>query len=83
MQSITGVHPVWRPGDVVLDADGNLRVRSAHAKWVWDYPDEGSTLDAFGSPRVPDGGLEDSDVRRPLVLLVRDGQAVAGRPLEE
>lgn len=26
--SITAVHPIWRPGDVVLDGNSNVRVRS-------------------------------------------------------
>lgn len=82
-QSITSVHPIWRPGDVVLDANGDIRVRTAHPKWVWDYPNEGSTRSQFGGPFVPEGALEDSDVPRPLTLLVRDGQAVGGRVLEE
>ncbi|GHI91716.1 hypothetical protein [Streptomyces olivaceus] len=83
VHKITSLDGVWRPGDVVLDAAGNLRIRSAHPKWVWDYPDEGSLRDAFGHLRAPDGGLEDADVPRPLTLLVRDGQPVGGRVIEE
>ncbi|MFI5973531.1 hypothetical protein [Streptomyces sp. NPDC051452] len=84
VHKITSLDGTWKPGDVVLDAAGNLRVRSNHPKWVWDYASEGSTRDPFtGGASVPEGGLEESDVPRPLVLLVRDGQAVGGRPIEE
>ncbi|MFD3573857.1 hypothetical protein [Streptomyces sp. NPDC058644] len=82
-QNISSLHAVWRPGDVVLDADGEIRIRSEHTKWVWDYPNEGSTRANFGGPFVPEGGLEEKDLRRPLTLLVRDGQAVAGRVIDE
>lgn len=80
---ITGLDETWQPGDVVLDAEGNLRVRSDHPKWTWGYPNEGPTRDAFGAPAWPQGSLEESDVPRPLVLLVRDGRAVAGRQIQE
>ncbi|MDI5964811.1 hypothetical protein [Streptantibioticus silvisoli] len=82
VHNITSLDDTWQPGDVVLDADGNLRMRSEHPLFVWDYPDEGSTRSQFGGPRIPDGGLEDHDVPRPLVLLVRNGQAVSGRAVE-
>ncbi|MEU3289911.1 hypothetical protein [Streptomyces longwoodensis] len=83
IHKITNLDDTWRSGDVVLDADGNLRVRSAHPLWVWDYPDEGSTRAAQGGPQIPEGGLAEHDVKRPLTLLVRDGQAVAGRQIDE
>lgn len=78
VHTITSLDATWKPGDVVLDAEGNLRVRSAHPKWVWDYTSEGTTRAPDGGPAVPDGALEDRDVPRPLILLVRDGQAVTG-----
>lgn len=78
VHKITAIDGVWRPGDVVLDADGNIRVRSASPQWPWDYPNEGFTRDAFGGTSVPEGGLKDEDLERPLTLLVRDGQAVVG-----
>ncbi|WP_406192252.1 hypothetical protein OH733_05610 [Streptomyces griseus] len=80
--NITSLGATWKPGDVVLDANGNIRVRSEHPKWLWDYPNEGSTRH-LGQVSVPEGGLEESDVARPLILLVRDGQAVAGRQIDE
>jgi hypothetical protein len=83
VHKITSLDSTWRPGDIVLDADGNLRVRSDHPRWVWDYPNEGGTRDALGRLAVPEGALEEHDVLRPLTLLVRDGQAVAGRPIDE
>lgn len=78
VHKITSLGATWRPGDVVLDADGNLRVRSARPRWVWDYPDEGRTRS-----HVPEGGLEEHDVPRPLTLLVRDGLPVGGRVVDE
>ncbi|EPH40866.1 hypothetical protein ABT390_36655 [Streptomyces aurantiacus] len=72
---ITSLDATWRPGDI--------RVRSDHPKWVWGYPNEGSTRSRFGGPAVPDGGLEEHDVPRPLTLLVRDGQAVGGHLVDE
>ncbi|MGM9381148.1 hypothetical protein [Streptomyces antibioticus] len=83
VHTITSLNATWQPGDVVLDAKGEIRVRSDHPKWVWDYPDEGGTRAVQGGPRIPEGGLEEHDVARPLILLVRDGQAVAGRQIEE
>ncbi|MFD6468700.1 hypothetical protein [Streptomyces goshikiensis] len=80
IHKITSLDATWKPGDVVLDAEGNIRVRSDHPKWVWDYPNEGSTRTVFGDPAIPEGGLEEKDVPRPLVLLVRDGQAANGQP---
>lgn len=80
---ITSLDATWKPGDVVLDGAGEMRVRSAHPRWVWDYPNEGGTRDRTGSAAIPEGALEDADVPRPLTLLVRDGQAVGGRVLNE
>ncbi|WDM16751.1 hypothetical protein J3S85_37955 [Streptomyces lavenduligriseus] len=83
VHKITSLDAVWRPGDVVLDAAGNLRVRSTHHRYVWGYPDEGSLRDALGNLAAPDGGLEDKDVPRPLTLLIRDGVPVGGRVINE
>lgn len=83
VHKITSLDSTWRPGDVVLDADGEIRVRSDHPRWVWDYPNEGGTRDRFTGTSVPEGALEDHDVRRPLTLLVRNGQAVSGRQITE
>lgn len=82
-QNISSLHATWRPGDVVLDADGRIRVRSAHVKWVWDSPGEGDTRSQFGGAYVPEGGLEELEPIRPLTLLVREGQAVAGHIAKE
>ncbi len=82
VHNITSMSDTWQPGDVVLDANGDIRMRSEHPKWVWDFPNEGATRSNFGGPFIPDGGLEDHDVPRPLVLLVRNGQAVSGRAVE-
>lgn len=83
VHKITSLDEAWHPGDVILDAAGNLRVRSAHHRYVWGYPDEGSLRDARGNLQAPDGGLEDHDVPRPLTLLVRDGVPVGGRVIDE
>lgn len=60
--------PAWRPGDVVIDARGAIRVRSDHPHWVWGYPDEGEP------GQIPEGSLAEDEVQRPLTLLVRDGK---------
>jgi hypothetical protein len=83
VHKITSLDATWKPGDVVLDAKGDIRVRSEHPKWVWDYPNEGSTRDALGRLMVPEGGLEEKDVARPLVLLIRDGRPIGGQLVEE
>lgn len=83
VHKITNLDATWKPGDVVLDAKGNIRVRSGHPKWVWDYPNEGSTRDALGRLAIPEGGLEEKDVARPLVLLIRDGRPIGGQLVEE
>lgn len=83
VQKITSLDAVWKPGDVVLDDAGNIRVRSNHPKWVWDYPSSGDTRSYSGGPEIPDGALEDKDAVRPLILLVRDGRAVGGTPITE
>ncbi|MFF7966736.1 hypothetical protein ACFZC3_15390 [Streptomyces sp. NPDC007903] len=83
VHAITTLGAAWQPGDVVLDADGNIRVRSDHPKWAWDYAFEGSVRDHTGGPAVPEGALEEHDVPRPLTLLIRDGQPVGGRLIKE
>jgi hypothetical protein len=83
VHKVTSLDATWQPGDVVLDAAGNLRVRSKHPKWVWDYPGEGDTHDSFGGTAVPEGGLEERDVPRPLTLLVRNGVPVGGQLINE
>jgi hypothetical protein len=83
VHKITSLDATWQPGDVVLDAEGNLRIRSTHPQYVWDYPNEGSLRDRFGNLMLPDGGVEESDVARPLTLLVRNGQPVGGLLIEE
>ncbi|WP_143204965.1 hypothetical protein [Streptomyces sp. CB02009] len=82
IHKITSLDEAWNPGDIAFDADGNLRVRSDNPNWAWDYPNEGHTRDQYGTPHVPTGGIEDKDVSRPLILLVRNGQAVGGRQLK-
>jgi len=81
VHKVTSLDETWRPGDVVFDAQGDIWVRSDHPKWVWSYPG-GSTRSSHGGPVVPDGSVEEAAPCRPLVLLVRDGQAVAGRLLQ-
>lgn len=81
VHKITSIDDVWQPGDIVLDANGNLRVRTTHPLYVWAYPDEGQTRFPYG--HYPEGGIEDSQVPRPLTLLVRDGQAIGGRLITE
>ncbi|MET9204092.1 hypothetical protein ABZW38_02820 [Streptomyces bacillaris] len=83
VHTITSLGAIWRPGDVVLDAKGTIRVRSDDPHWVWDYPNEGNTLDAFGELVVPGGAVEEEYAVRPLTLLVRDGRAVGGTPVPE
>ncbi|MBJ7902799.1 hypothetical protein IF655_05750 [Streptomyces sp. DSM 110735] len=84
VHTITTLHPIWKPGDVVLDAEGALRVRATdNVAYPWGYPDEGGLRDKFGDLSRHDGGLRDEDLRRPLILLVRDGQPIGGRLIEE
>ncbi|MFJ6841364.1 helix-turn-helix transcriptional regulator [Streptomyces griseoluteus] len=85
VHTITALGATWQPGDVVLDAEGNIRVRSDHPKWVWGYASEGPVRDRLlgGRPTVPEGALEEHDVPRPLTLLIRDGQPIGGRTIEE
>jgi hypothetical protein len=60
----------WNHGDLVLDAAGHLRVRTAHPVLVWDYPGAGDL-----SVLRP-GTLTEVEVEYPLTLLVRDGKPV-------
>jgi hypothetical protein len=83
VHKITTLDDTWQPGDVVLDDDGQLWVRSDNPQWVWDHPLEGATRNTYGGPEVPEGGYEEADAKRPLVLLVRGGRAVGGRAIEE
>lgn len=56
--------PEWRPGDAVLDADGRaLLRRTAGGSYPW--------ADA-------NGWVKDDDAARPLTLIARNGQPVAG-----
>ncbi|MGW3390507.1 hypothetical protein [Streptomyces cinereoruber] len=82
VHNVTRLDAVWKHGDVVLDAEGNIRVRSDHPQWVWDTPGSEHTRNGYGGAYAPSGGLEEEDVVRPLILLVRDGQAVGGRAIE-
>ena len=82
-EKITSLDATWKPGDVVLDANAHILVRTDHPKWVWGYPNDGWTRTALGEPSFPDGALEDKDAPRPLTLLVRDGQAIGGRLIQE
>ncbi|GAA0955744.1 hypothetical protein [Nonomuraea longicatena] len=72
------IHPPnkWKPGDVVLDAEGNLFARSDDPRWVWGYPS--NTARTHFGVTVPDGSVEEDDPVRPLTLLVRDGYPVLG-----
>ncbi|MFI5736097.1 hypothetical protein ACIA49_38645 [Kribbella sp. NPDC051587] len=81
VHKITTLDAVWKPGDVVFDANGAIWVRSDHVKWVWSHP-SGATRDIHGQASVPDGSVEEDAAVRPLLLLVRDGQAVAGKLIE-
>jgi hypothetical protein len=62
-------HGAWQPGDVI-DQAGHLWIRASHPLWVWGYPDEGHP------GYIPAGSIEESDVQRPLTLLVRDARPV-------
>lgn len=81
--SITAVHPIWRPGDVVLDGNSNVRVRSDNPRRPWGYPGEGDTLDRFGNPYGGEGGLDEEDVPCPRRLLVRAGKIPDSPVVEE
>jgi hypothetical protein len=64
----------WQPGDVVLDAQGDLWTRSAQHDvdqgWPWAY--------TYGSGRsVPEGSVSESCPARPLTLLIRGGKPCA------
>lgn len=68
----------WGPGDVVLDASGEIWTRAGEASarqgWPWSSGSHGSTS------QPPEGGVAEYGLHspnRPLTLLVRDGKAVA------
>ncbi|MCY0947168.1 hypothetical protein [Streptomyces antarcticus] len=83
VHKITSLGGAWKPGDVVLTADGELRIRATNNPiYPWGYPNEGSLRSEFGEPHF-EGALREEDVARPLTLLVRDGIAVGGRLVEE
>lgn len=67
----------WEPGDVVLDAHGDLYTRaheqSVREGWPWSLGCDGGT-----SGPAPEGGVGEGHPARPLTLLVRGGKAVAG-----
>lgn len=66
----------WQPGDVVLDAEGDIWTRAAEASirdgWPWSAGSTG------GTSQPPEGGVAEygpNSPARPLTLLVRDGKA--------
>lgn len=68
----------WHPGDVVIDASGEIWTRAAEASirqgWPWSSGSRGSTSQPH------EGGVAEYGVHspnRPLTLLVRDSKAVA------
>lgn len=70
--------PAWLPGDVVLDADGDVWQRAseedAAAGWPWHQGVE--YVRSHGMVEVPEGATADKELARPLTLLVRAGQPV-------
>jgi hypothetical protein len=80
---ITSMDDTWKPGDLVLDAKGDLWVRSEHPKWVWDYPGDAGLRDAEGRLYFPEGAVEEDYPARPLTLLVREGSPVVGFQISE
>jgi hypothetical protein len=72
----------WRPGDVILAADGHLYIRAREeltvgGMWPWH---EGIS-DAASS--TYEGGTADADLKRPVTLLIRDGQPLGGVTVDE
>ncbi|MGW1553652.1 hypothetical protein [Streptomyces sp. NPDC002346] len=77
VHTIHSFDAVWQPGDVVLDADGALYIR-ASGNPVYPWGDANQHLGGH-----IEGGVADTDVARPLALLVRDGIPVGGRTINE
>jgi len=76
----------FKPGDWVIDANGNVYVRSDHEGWPWDYAsDSGARYEYEGQThtRVPSGAVEETYPQRPLTLIIRDGYPIGGTPVEE
>ncbi|MGW4241224.1 hypothetical protein [Nocardia sp. NPDC004722] len=69
---------VWRPGDLVVDAHGNLWSRASATDtsqgWPWGYP--GEHIGVPGDFAVAEGSVDEATPVRPLTLLVREGVPV-------
>jgi hypothetical protein len=61
VERVEVIEPEWQPGDVVLDANGDVYRRLAIDASPWE------SWNSF---------LAESDPARPLTLLARDGKAV-------
>ena len=73
------VEPAWRPGDIVIDRNGDIFQRAggddAARGWPWHDGAE-QALYRDGRTYIPDGAVDEHAPERPLTLLVRDGQPV-------
>jgi hypothetical protein len=72
----------WRPGDVILSADGHLyvRVREEHTvggMWPW-HEGVGEAV-----ANTVEGSAADADVTFPVTLLIRDGRPVGGVTVDD
>lgn len=75
----------WQPGDVVLSADLRLFMRAREGcngdgRWPWC---EGVGYVPVNELRAPEGDTEDSDVIRPVTLLIRSGRALGGVVIDD
>jgi hypothetical protein len=76
-----GVLP-WRPGDVILSADGHLYVRAREERTVggmWPWHEGVGEVVA----NTVEGGTADADVKHPVTLLIRDGRPVGGATVDD
>ena len=75
----------WRPGDVVLSADLRLFTRANEGwngggRWPWC---EGVGYAPVNEFHAPEGGTQDSDVIRPVTLLIRGDRAMGGVVIDD
>ena len=75
----------WRAGNVVLSADPRLFSR-AHEGWngggSWPWCD-GADYVPVNELHAPEGDTKDSDVIRPVTLLIRGGRALGGVAIDD
>jgi hypothetical protein len=74
----------WQPGDVILSADRNLYIRARECDvadgWPWRSGVYDAPADGTG---IGEGGTADSEVHRPVTLLIRDGLPLGGVTVDD